>query len=109
MHHEEVLGRERYVKLFRSFKALSANRNLDAQNEGHFYLTEKSFRENFLLVFGHTNDLMRDRVLDLIFGNTCEPCVIKTDIPRAQVRSQSVTFMQFLQRVTPLFLGTLRE
>jgi len=91
--HVKALGEERYHKLFRSFKALCTNKNLDHDEEGCFFVTEKSFRENFELVFGHTNELLRERLLDLIFGNTAEPVLTRREIPKVQARSQTVTFM----------------
>jgi len=67
------LGKDRYWRLFRSFRALCANKELDSEDEGCFYVTEASFRDNFCFVFGHDNTLMRDRLLDLVFDNTCKP------------------------------------
>jgi len=67
------LGKDRYWRLFRSFRALCANKELDSEDEGCFYVIEASFRDNFCFVFGHDNTLMRDRLLDLVFDNTCKP------------------------------------
>ena len=83
----KAFGATRYYKLFRSFKALCTNKNLDTEDEGCFFITEKSFRENFSMVFGHENECLRDRILDVVFGNTTDPLLVKRELPKVHARA----------------------
>ena len=56
-----------YRRLFRSFKALC--RNKDKKLDEHLYkMSEKSYMENFKLVFGHDNNIIKKRFFMILTG-----------------------------------------
>ena len=52
----------------RSFKVLSANKDTYIESDSAFFISEKSFDQNFEFVFGHNNELFKKRFCKLIFG-----------------------------------------
>ena len=48
-----------YSKIFRSFKALSRNKNKTYKHDGLYEINERSFFENFKIVFGHENQIIK--------------------------------------------------
>lgn len=48
-------------KLMRTFIALSANKEVPYENQARYYITRKSYYENFKLVFGYEYSIIRDR------------------------------------------------
>jgi hypothetical protein len=76
-----VYNKAEQAKLFITFKALCANKDLVTHKITHYYINQRSFNDNFEVVFGHKNKFLKQRITDWLFGQLVKPR--KTPISRS--------------------------
>ena len=88
------INKENYKKIFRSFKELCKNKNEHPRHDSMYFVTHSSYHDNFKLVFGHENPILKDRIHDVITNG---------------IKEKSLFFSEYLNAMQPFLFGTEEE
>ena len=85
------IDQDNYRKLFRTFKELCKNKAEKLRHDSMYFISASSYHDNFKLVFGYENPILKDRFHDVLAGG---------------VKEKSLFFSEYLTVMHPFIFGT---
>ena len=85
------IDEEAHRRIFRTFKEFCKNKIEKLRHPSQYFITVSSYHDNFKMVFGYENPIIKDRLHDIITGG---------------VKEKSIYFSDYLIALHPFLFGT---